>query len=435
MDLLKKINLRKIKIGIIGFGYVGMPLGIEFARAGYQVVGIENNPEKARSVMQGKSYVGDVPSSILKEYVKKGKISATTDSSELETCDAAIICVPTPLRKTRDPDISYILSALDQIEKHGKSCKIIVLESTTYPGTSEEILLPRLEKDGRKAGKDFFLAFSPERVDPGNKVYTTRKIPKIIGGITPECTKVICNLYNKAIDTVIPVSNATVAEMCKLLENTFRSVNIGLINEIALMCNKMGINVWEVIDGASTKPFAFMPFYPGPGLGGHCIPIDPLYLSWKAKLAKFNAKFIEIADEVNGSMPEHVVTRTMDILNSRGKCIKDAKILILGVAYKANVSDTRESPAFEVIRLLIKKGAIISYSDPHVPEFSDDEGNWKLKSEKLTTSILKRSDCVIIITNHKDFNYPFILKNAKVVFDTRNATKKYRFKNGNVVLL
>jgi UDP-N-acetyl-D-glucosamine dehydrogenase len=435
MDLLKKIDQRKIKIGIIGFGYVGMPLAVEFASAGYTVTGIEINPDKAQSVMKGRSYVGDVPSPVLKKFVKAGKISATTDASVLETCEAAIICVPTPLRKTRDPDISFILAALDMIEKHGRNCRIIVLESTTYPGTSEEILLPRLEQDGRKAGKDFFLAFSPERVDPGNKVYTTKKIPKIIGGITPECTRVVSRLYSKAIDTIIPVSSATVAETCKLLENTFRSVNIGLINEIALMCHKMGINVWEVIDGASTKPFAFMPFYPGPGLGGHCIPIDPLYLSWKAKLAKFTAKFIETADEVNGSMPEHVVARTMDILNMHRKCLKDAKILILGIAYKANVSDTRESPAFEVMKLLRAKGAILLYSDPHAPRFIDEENHFDMESKKLSAKLLKKVDCAIIITNHKKFNYPFIIKNSPLVFDTRNATKLSRGKAKNVYVL
>ncbi len=424
MNLLKRIDERKTKIGIIGLGYVGMPLSVEFASAGFQVVGVEANPERARMVMKGRSYVGDVPSSVLKKHVSTEKIIATTDSSALETCEAIIICVPTPLRKTRDPDISYILAALDQIERHGKNCRIVVLESTTYPGTCEEILLPRLEADHRKVGKDFFLAFSPERIDPGNKEYPTRKIPKIIGGITPKCTEVCSRLYSKAVEEVIPVSSTTVAEMCKLLENTFRSVNIGLINEIALMCHKMNINVWEVIDGAATKPFAFMPFYPGPGLGGHCIPIDPLYLSWKAKLAKFNAKFIEMADEINRSMPDHVVTRTMDILNAHNKCLKGSKILILGVAYKANVSDTRESPAIEVMELLKAKGAQVSYSDPLVPELKTDKLN--MISKELTRKTLQQADCVIIITGHKKFNYPFIIKNSKLIFDTRNATKKHR---------
>ncbi len=433
MNFLKRIDQRKIKIAIIGFGYVGMPLAVEFASSGYEVVGIETNSEKVRKVMRGKSYVGDVPSSVLKKYVSEGKICATTDSSALEECEAIIICVPTPLRKTRDPDISYILAALDQIERHGKNSKIVVLESTTYPGTCEEILLPRLEQDGRKAGKDFYLAFSPERVDPGNKEYPTRKIPKIIGGITPKCTEVCSRLYSKAVDKVVPVSSATVAEMCKLLENTFRSVNIGLINEIALMCHKLGINVWEIIDGAATKPFAFMPFYPGPGLGGHCIPIDPLYLSWKAKLVKFTAKFIETADEVNGSMPEHVVTRVMDILNTHNKCLKGSKILILGVAYKANVSDTRESPAFEIMKLLKGKGASISYSDPYVPEFRDD--GLDMVSKQITRKTLQEADCVIIVTDHKKFDYPFIIRNSKLIFDTRNATKKHRLKAKNVYLL
>ncbi len=432
-ELLRKIESKRMKVAIAGLGYVGLPLAVEFARAGFSVIGVDTDKAKVEKLNKGISYVGDVPSVKLKPLVKRKKIIATQDYLILYECDAVIICVPTPLRKTRDPDISYIIDAVDKIVKYGRNCKIIVLESTTYPGTCEEVILPMLQRNGRKVGKDFFLAFSPERVDPGNKKFTTRNIPKILGGITPQCSRVAKKLYEQSIEKIITVSSATVAEMIKLLENTFRSVNIGLINEIALMCHQMGINVWEVIDGASTKPFAFMPFYPGPGLGGHCLPIDPLYLSWKARLAKFNPKFIELAAEINESMPAHIVSRTADILNNRGKCLNGSKILILGVAYKRDVSDTRESPAIEVINLLSQKGAQISYNDPYVPFLQDE--TFSLKSVPLNEKNLKKADCVIIVTDHTKYNYSHIIKNAQVIFDTRNATKNYNQKFKNIVKL
>jgi len=433
MDVLQKIDSRELSIGIIGMGYVGLPLAMEFARAGFKIIGFEVDKTKTARINRGSSYIGDVESSLLKRYVQSRNIVATTDFEKLRQCDAAIICVPTPLRKTRDPDISFIVSAVEQIVKHGRNIKVVVLESTTYPGTCEEVILPMLSSGGRQAGKDFFLAFSPERVDPGNQQYPTRKIPKVIGGLTRECTRVVNHLYEKAIDKTVPVSSTRVAEMIKLLENTFRSVNIGLINETALMCHAMGIDVWEVIHGASTKPFAFMPFYPGPGLGGHCIPIDPLYLSWKAKMSKFNPKFIELAAEINESMPVHVVQRTMDLLNTKGKSLKNAKILILGVAYKPGVSDTRESPAIEIIEKLTEKGARVSYNDPYVPVFKHEQ--IELKSVDITEQKLKRIDIALIITHHSDYDYDFIVKHAPFIFDCRNATINCKGKRGKVVTL
>lgn len=433
MDALQKIDSRELSIGIIGMGYVGLPLAMEFARSGFKITGFEVDKPKVTKINRGSSYIGDVDSALLKRYVQSKNIRATSDFSKLSQCDAAIICVPTPLRKTRDPDISFIVNAVEQIVKHGKNIKVVVLESTTYPGTCEEVILPMLSSGGRRAGKDFFLAFSPERVDPGNEQYPTRKIPKVIGGITAECTRVVNHLYEKAIDKTVPVSSTRVAEMIKLLENTFRSVNIGLINETALMCHAMGIDVWEVIRGAATKPFAFMPFYPGPGLGGHCIPIDPLYLSWKAKMSKFNPKFIELASEINESMPAHVVQRTMDLLNTKAKSLKNSKVLILGVAYKPDVSDTRESPAIEIIEKLTKKGARVSYSDPFVSGFKHD--HFDLKSVELTEQSLKKFDIALVITHHSDFDYDLIVKNAPLIFDTRNATVACKGKRKKVVTL
>ena len=433
MDVLQKIDSRELSIGIIGMGYVGLPLAMEFARSGFKITGFEVDKPKVTKINRGSSYIGDVDSALLKRYVQSKNISATSDFAKLSQCDAAIICVPTPLRKTRDPDISFIVSAVEQIVKHGKNIKVVVLESTTYPGTCEEVILPMLSNGNRKAGKDFFLAFSPERVDPGNEQYPTRKIPKVIGGITAECTHVVDYLYEKAIDKTVPVSSTRVAEMIKLLENTFRSVNIGLINETALMCHAMGIDVWEVIRGAATKPFGFMPFYPGPGLGGHCIPIDPLYLSWKAKMSKFNPKFIELASEINESMPAHVVQRTMDLLNTKAKSLKNSKVLILGVAYKPDVSDTRESPAIEIIQKLIEKGARVSYNDPYVSEFKHDL--FELKSVELTEQNLNKIDIALIVTHHSGYDYDFIVKNAPMIFDSRNATAACKGKRKKVVTL
>lgn len=419
--MVKKIKERKIRSAVIGLGYVGLPLAVELAEAGVEVVGIDLDKEKVKCLNNKKSYIQDVPTEKVKELVSKGMLSATTAYSALMTVDTINICVPTPLRKTKEPDISYIVRSAEQIARYLKRGQLIILESTTYPGTTEEVLLPMFEAKGLKVGKDFYLAFSPERVDPGNPTYTTKNIPKVVGGVTPACTEAAQALYELAIETVLPVSSTRVAETVKLLENTFRAVNIGLVNELALMCDKMGINVWEVIDAAKTKPFGFMAFYPGPGLGGHCIPIDPLYLSWKARLFGFEARFIELAAQVNAAMPEHVVRKVADALNERGKSVKGAKVLILGVAYKKNVSDYRESPAFEVIHSLSQKGAAVSYNDPHVPSFV--EGASRMKSVKLTPEVLKKSDCVVIITDHAKYDYPWIVEHAPLVLDTRNAIK------------
>lgn len=420
-ELERKIQSRTARVGIIGIGYVGLPLAVELAKAGFPVVGFDVNPDKAARVNRGDSYIGDVPSAELAPLVKSGRLAATSDFARLADCDAAIICVPTPLRKTKDPDISYIIAACEQIVAHGAACRLVVLESTTYPGTCDEVILPMLAQGGRRVGEDFFLCFSPERVDPGNAEFPTAKIPKVVGGVTPACTEVAAQLYATAIVKVVPVSSARVAETVKLLENTFRSVNIGLINEIAMMCHAMQIDVWEVIEGAATKPFGFIPFKPGPGLGGHCIPIDPLYLSWKAKLAKFNPKFIELAAEINEAMPAHVVQRAAEILNDHGKPLRGSKVLVLGVAYKRNVSDTRESPAIAVIDLLHKKGAVVEYADPHVPRF--DEEDIHLEAVEPTPERLATCDLAIIITDHSRFDYAQIVAHAPVVFDTRNATK------------
>jgi UDP-N-acetyl-D-glucosamine dehydrogenase len=420
-ELERKIQSRTAHVGIIGIGYVGLPLAVELAKAGFPVVGFDVNPDKAARVNRGDSYIGDVPSAELAPLVEAGRLAATSDFARLADCDAAIICVPTPLRKTKDPDISYIIAACEQIVAHGAACRLVVLESTTYPGTCDEVILPMLAAGGRRVGEDFFLCFSPERVDPGNAEFPTAKIPKVVGGITPACTEVAAQLYATAIVKVVPVSSARVAETVKLLENTFRSVNIGLINEIAMMCHAMQIDVWEVIEGAATKPFGFIPFKPGPGLGGHCIPIDPLYLSWKAKLAKFNPKFIELAAEINEAMPAHVVQRAAEILNDHGKPLRGSKVLVLGVAYKRNVSDTRESPAIAVIDLLHKKGAVIEYADPHVPRF--DEEDIHLEAVEPTPERLAACDLAIIVTDHAAFDYAQIVAHAPVVFDTRNATK------------
>jgi UDP-N-acetyl-D-glucosamine dehydrogenase len=421
MKLVEKIKQKKIRSAVIGLGYVGLPLAVELAEAGVEVVGIDLDRAKVDAVNSKRSYIQDVPTQKVKDLVSKGMLSATTAYSALMNVDTINICVPTPLRKTKEPDISYIVKSAEQIARYLKRGQLIILESTTYPGTTDEVLLPMFEAKGLKAGKDFYLAFSPERVDPGNPSYNTKNIPKVVGGVTAACTEAAKALYELAIETVFPVSSTRVAETVKLLENTFRAVNIGLVNELALMCDKMGINVWEVIDAAKTKPFGFMAFYPGPGLGGHCIPIDPFYLSWKARLFGFEARFIELAGQINGAMPEYVARKVGDTLNDRGKSIKGAKVLILGVAYKKNVSDYRESPAFEVIHSLSQKGADVSYNDPHVASFR--EGELKMKSVKLTPELLKKSDCVVVITDHAKYDYPWIVEHADLILDTRNAIK------------
>ena len=425
--LRNRIKKRRATIAVIGLGYVGLPLAVEMAKAGQKDYGIDVNDEKVRSVKRGVSYVQDVKSSDLKKVVKAGKLIATTDYSVISEADAIDICVPTPLRKTKDPDMRFILAALDEIEKYVRRGQLVILESTTYPGTTEEVVLPRLSKDGLKVGRDFFLAFSPERVDPGNKKFDTARIPKVVGGVTEKCTAVACDLYNCCVKSTVPVSSTTVAEMVKLLENTFRSVNIGLVNEMCLMCARMDIDVWEVIDAAATKPFGFMPFFPGPGLGGHCIPIDPFYLSWKARMAGFETRFIELAGQINSSMPDYVVSKVNDVLNIHRKSINGARILVLGVAYKNDVDDIRESPSLDIIGLLKGRGARVEYADPLVSEISFD--GKKMKSVKITRPGLKAYDCAVIVTNHAAFNYRQIVKNSRAVIDTRNALKKFKAPN------
>jgi UDP-N-acetyl-D-glucosamine dehydrogenase len=429
---LENIERKRAVIGIIGLGYVGLPLAVEFAQAGFTVVGIDVDPEKVRSLTRGRSYVQDVPDEDVKAIFKAGRMTATTDFSGLRRVDAVSICVPTPLRKTKDPDISFIAAATEQVAKYLPQGQLVVLESTTYPGTTNEVVLSELAKNGKRVGKDFFLAFSPERVDPGNPTFQTRNTPKIIGGVTPQCTELAVALYRHAVDRVIPVSSTQAAEMVKLLENTFRAINIGLANEAALMCRTLGIDVWEVIDAASTKPFGFMPFYPGPGLGGHCIPIDPLYLSWKLKAFNYNARFIELASEINTKMPEHVVELVTDALNRARKSVKGAKLLVAGVSYKRNVDDVRESPALDIIRLLEAKGATVAYTDPHVPKL--DVGNGRvLKS--VDPGRVSGYDAVVIVTDHRAFDYKAMVKQAKLVVDTRNATKDVKAGRSKIVKL
>ena len=431
MDLKEKFRAKEAKVGVIGLGYVGLALAGEFAKVGFKVTGIDNNPDKVKTINSGKSPIVDVSDDEVNEFISTGMMKAVTDFSVISELDSVSICVPTPLRKTKDPDMSFIINATENIRKHLKPDQLIILESTTYPGTTEELVQPILEKSGLIAGKDFYLAFSPERVDPGNKQYTTKNIPKVIGGTTKECTEAAKCLYGQVMDTIIPVSSTKVAETVKLLENTFRSVNIGMANEMALMCQKLHINVWEVIYAASTKPFGFMPFYPGPGLGGHCIPIDPFYLSWKAKMSGFESRFIELASQVNSTMPAFVVEKITDALNAEKKSINGSRILIIGVAYKNDINDIREAPSLDVINLLREKGAKIVYTDPYVPSIKLH--NATINSSELTENLLAESDCAVIITNHSVFDCGLIVKHAKVLVDTRNALKD--FKDEHIVRL
>lgn len=419
--LKEKIKNRTALIGVIGLGYVGLPLALEFAKAGFKVTGFDIDEEKTGKTNKGESYIKDIKSIELTTEVKKRNLIATTDFDKLRSMDAISICVPTPLSKTKDPDMSYIVAAANKTAENLKKGQLIVLESTTYPGTTEEVILPLLEKKGFKAGRDFYLAFSPERVDPGNKTYQTKNTPKVIGGITKKCLELASLLYGQAIEKIVPVSSTRAAEMVKILENTFRAINIGLANEVAIMCDKLDINVWEVIEAAKTKPFGFMPFYPGPGLGGHCIPIDPSYLSWKMRTLNYNARFIELASEINSSMPQYVVNKTADALNRNGKAVKGANILIIGAAYKKDIDDIRESPALDIMEHLVKKGARVSYNDPFVNTLSLD--GHKFKSLRLTQNTLNSADCAVIVTNHSSYNYEEIVKYSNMVMDTRNATK------------
>lgn len=420
--LEKKIKDRSASVAIIGMGYVGLPLAMEFGRVGFKITGIDISEKKVRTINAGKSDIDDVKDYDVKELVDLRRIRCTGDFSALKSSDVVIICVPTPLNKTKDPDVSYILAAADEIASRIHKGQLVILESTTYPGTTEELIKPRLEESGLRVGVDFFLAYSPERVDPGNSRYTTQNTPKVVGGTTPVCLKVAQTFYKQVLTQVVPTSSTKAAEMVKLLENTFRSVNIALVNEVALMCDRLGIDVWEVIDAAGTKPFGFMRFYPGPGLGGHCIPIDPHYLSWKLKSLNYYARFIELAGDINSRMPEYVVEKITIALNSRRISINGARILILGVSYKRDISDLRESPSLDVIRLLQEKGARINYCDPYVPEIRMDSGPI-MKAVPLKEKALKGADCVVIITDHSKFNYKWIVDKASIVVDTRNATK------------
>ena len=417
---IDRITNKQAKVGIIGLGYVGLPLAVEFARGGFDVTGFDVDEEKITAISQGHSYIPDVAEAELNAVVKAGRLRATSDMKQLATMDVVDIAVPTPLRKTRDPDLSYVVKAVEAVAASLKAGQLIVLESTTYPGTTDEVVQPMLEAKGFKAEVDFLLAFSPERVDPGNPNFTTRTIPKVVGGVGPASTEAASALYGAVVASVVPVSSTRVAEMVKLLENTFRAVNIGLVNEIALMCHKMDIGVWEVIDAAKSKPFGFMPFYPGPGLGGHCIPIDPFYLSWKARQSGFECRFIELAGQVNGSMPEYVVQRVADALNSVKKPVNGSRIHLFGVAYKKDVGDVRESPALDILELLTQRGAIITYTDPYVDELQ--HGGTTLTNMAFETAVSFACDCAVVATDHSLFDFSRIA-GMPLVVDTRNAIK------------
>lgn len=435
-SLIRKLQDKTARIGILGMGYVGMPLAVVFAEAGFNVTGIDPDQRKVDTFNKGVSYIQDVPTETVERLRKAGKLNMTADFAALKDMDAVSICVPTPLRQTGDPDMSFILSATEQLAKYVHAGMVVVLESTTYPGTTRELTWPMLtEKSGLKIGEDIFICFSPERVDPGRKDWTTLNTPKVMGGITRACAEVATAWYSKAIKTVVPVSSAEAAEMAKLLENTFRMINIGLVNELAIMCERLGVDVWEVIDAAATKPFGFMKFTPGPGLGGHCIPIDPLYLSWKMKELNYNAKFIDLASEINTNMPRYVVARVLDAMNDRGKVLKGSKVLVLGAAYKPDIDDVRESPALDVIALLRKKGADVSYHDPHIAHIHHEKEGWKMDSVEDVIPAVRESDAVVIVTNHKFYDYNAILAEAKFIFDSRNALGKLGAESEKVVRL
>jgi UDP-N-acetyl-D-glucosamine dehydrogenase len=434
--LIKNLKEKNVRVGILGLGYVGLPLAVVFGEAGFKVTGIDPDSRKVEALNQGISYIPDVKTGAVERLVKSGNLTATTDFAALQEMDAVSICVPTPLRQTGDPDMSFIVSATDELAKHMHKGMVIVLESTTYPGTTREVLLPKLgNENSLVVGEDWFLAFSPERVDPGRKDWTTINTPKVMGGITEACGEVATAWYEGAIQTVHPVSSAEAAEMAKLLENTYRMINIGLVNELAIMCEHLGVDVWEVIDAAATKPFGFMKFTPGPGLGGHCIPIDPLYLSWKMKSFHYNARFIELASEINTNMPRYVVNRVMEALNDRSKPLKGSKILVLGAAYKPDIDDVRESPALDVIGLLRRKGAQVEYHDPYIPRIHHESEGWQLESTPDLMKSVAEADGVVIITNHKTYDYKAIVECAKFVFDSRNATRKFVLDTEKIVRL
>lgn len=420
--LADKLKTKTAHCGVIGLGYVGLPLAVELARSGFHVTGIDKDTSKVEDISKGKSYIADVDQQIVADLVHAKKLGAARGDSPLRDCDAVSICVPTPLRKTREPDMTFVINAAEALAEHMHPGLLVILESTTYPGTTEEAILPILERSGLKVGEDFFLCFSPERIDPGNSQYTTRTIPKVIGGVTPRCTKLGALFYSQVMERVVPVSSTKVAEMVKLLENTFRLINIGLANEMALMCDRMGINVWEVIDAAATKPFGFTPFYPGPGLGGHCIPVDPHYLSWKTRQVGHPAQFIELAAQINGMMPRFVVDKIVEALNTRSKSVRGSKIHIVGAAYKKNVSDTRESPARDIILMLRKRGAVVSYSDPYVAELQVD--GEQLRAVPLQPAA-ENCDCAVVVTDHTTIDYEGLVRSAPVIVDTRNALRDF----------
>ena len=425
--LEQKLRTREASLGVIGLGYVGLPLALSFGRTGFRVTGFDINADRIAALRSGCSYITDVENADLSDSISRRQFEATTELGQIAEMDVIIICVPTPLRKTKDPDLSFVMSAVEAIANGLRKGQLIVLESTTYPGTTDELVIPRLQETGLRVGEDFFLAFSPERVDPGNKKYPTTKIPKVVGGATRQCAELAALLYRQCMGEVKIVSSTRVAEMVKLLENTFRSVNIGLANEIALFCSHMGLDAWEVIDAAATKPFGFMPFYPGPGLGGHCIPIDPIYLLWKAKADGFPLRFIDLADEINGGMPRAVTIRAMELLNRMAKPFRGARVHILGVTYKRDISDTRESPALEIMKLCLAAGALLSYSDPFVPKLKV-EGR-EFASMPVSPELLRGVDLAMIVTDHSQFDYKTIVENSPLVFDTRNATSGLRGSN------
>ncbi len=422
--LVAKAQDRSALIGIVGLGYVGLPLAMEFARAGFRVLGFDVSTTVVEALTQGRSHVQDVPSAEVARFSKEGKFTATTDLARLREPDVVSICVPTPLSKTKDPDVSYVLSATNAVKQALRRGQLIVLESTTYPGTTRELMLPALEQTGLKVGEDFFLAFSPERVDPGNPKWNTHNTPKVVGGITAACRRAATAVYEPAIERLVLVSSTEAAELVKILENTFRSVNIGLVNEMAIVCDKLGVDVWEVIEAAATKPFGFMKFTPGPGVGGHCIPLDPHYLAWKMRTLNYRTRFIELAGEINAEMPEYWVARVVDRLNEQGRAARGSNVLVVGVAYKKDIDDVRESPALDVIRLLQRRGAKVSYYDPHVRKLKDEAID--LASVPLTPETVTAADCVVIVTDHSDVDYALVERCARLVVDTRNALEAAR---------
>ena len=421
-DLIAKGRDRTALCGVVGLGYVGLPLVVEFVRAGYRVLGFDVNARVVDGLNGGRSHIQDVPSADVARAVAEGRFSATTDLARLQEPDLVSICVPTPLSKTKDPDVSYVLAATESVKQTLRRGQAVVLESTTYPGTTRELMLPALESVGLKVGEDFFLAFSPERVDPGNPQWHTRNTPKVVGGITPACLEAVCAIYRPAIETLVAVSSTEAAELVKILENTFRSVNIGLVNEMAIVCDKLGVDVWEVIDAAATKPFGFMKFTPGPGLGGHCIPIDPHYLAWKMRALNYKTRFIEIAGEVNAEMPEFWIDKVVERLNDRSKAVRGSRVLVLGVAYKKDIDDIRESPAIDIIRLLEQRGASVSYHDPHVPRLRED--GMEFTSVPLTPEALAGADCVVVVTDHSAVDYDLVARHAPLVVDTRHVLRR-----------